>query len=130
MTTNTDWALARLTLLANGYQNTKMSSADYCLLLAHVQSQNAQLSALSLDNSGKDVVIAEYQRQSRRDGLEIERLKKELEAMTEAERAISQAYVDLRVILGAMNPPSTEFSVLTKYVSDIAKKIVKAHDDN
>lgn len=60
----------------------------------------------------------------------IERLKKELAAMTEAEHAISNAYVELRVILGAMNPPSTEFSVLTKYVSDIAKKIVEAHDDN
>lgn len=83
-----------------------------------------------MDNVGKSQVIAEYQRQSRKDGLEIERLKKELAAMTEAEHAISNAYVELRVIIGAMDPPSTEFSALTKYVSDIAKKIVEAHDDN
>lgn len=86
--------------------------------------------AVSIESAGKDIVISDYQKQSRKDGLEIERLKKELAAMTEAEHAISNAYVDLRVILGAMNPPSTEFNALTTYVSDIAKKVVEAHDDN
>lgn len=85
----------------------------------------AQVSALAIESAGKDIVISDYQKQSRQDGLEIERLKKELAAMTEAEHAISNAYVELRVILGAMDPPSTEFNALTRYVAGKAESLVK-----
>lgn len=81
--------------------------------------------AVYIESAGKDIVISDYQTQSRQDGLEIERLKKELAAMTEAEHAISNAYVELRVIIGAMDPPSTEFNALTKYVAGKAESLVK-----
>lgn len=96
MTTNLHWAISRLVLLANEYQNIKISSADCCLLLAHIQSQTAQLSALSLSNYNKDAVIDEYQRQSRLDGLEIERLKRELAEAVESTKEACAAEFDRR----------------------------------
>lgn len=130
MTTNIELTLDRIAQVASQSHDSPCNCRMYPLecrrILDYVKDQTAQLATLSMDNAGKDIVISEYQRHSRQKDLEIERLKKELAAMLEAEHAISNAYVELRVILGAMNPPSPEFSVLTKYVSDIARKIVES----
>ena len=59
---------------------------------------------------------------------ERDRREADFQAMLKAEHRISGAYVDLRSIIGAMNPPSTQFESLTKYVSMVARKLVDERD--
>lgn len=100
MTTNIDLILSRLTQVANpkyacpfGYE---MFPNDCRKLLEYLSGQDAQLAALSRDSYNKDAVIAEYQCQSMKDGLEIERLKKELAEAVESIKEACAAEFDRR----------------------------------
>lgn len=53
----------------------------------------------------------------------------ELMAMLAAERQVSAGYVALRVILGAMSPPSTEWPDLSEYVTETARAVVAERDE-
>lgn len=59
---------------------------------------------------------------------ERDRREADFQEMLKAEHRISGAYVDLRSIIGAMNPPSAQFESLTKYVSMVARKLVDERD--
>lgn len=57
---------------------------------------DAQVSALVVESARKDIIIAEYQKQARLYGLEIERLKKELAEAVESTKEACAAEFDRR----------------------------------
>jgi hypothetical protein len=52
----------------------------------------------------------------------------EFNAVLRAEHRLSAAYLSVREVLGAMNPPSLEIEALHQYVTDTAKRLVAQRD--
>ena len=83
----------------------------------------------------RDALAQQHRSQHDADSAELRQLcadrdaaRKERDALLEAEHRISSAYVDLRAILGAMSPPSTDWPVLSQYVATVASDVVNERD--
>lgn len=55
---------------------------------------------------------------------------KEADDLLKAEHEVSAAYVRLRVLVGAMNPPVTDLASISAYTEDIVKDLIDIHKRN
>lgn len=109
-----------------------LHSSWLCDYLEAVSPKN-MLSLIDLISSQKNTISSLQRETVNVERLAGNELADHAHLMAEArlnEKKISAAYVRLREILGAMNPPSTDFAALAQFTEDKAKELLQRVDSD